>query len=281
MNLVKRLFGVVCLAVAVIFAAVPAAAQSGVTVKLKLVEENSGEPVPFATVSLTPKGQTKAKHYVLTDAQGAASIAKVAKGEYHLKAEIMGYKSYEKDVVIDKKFSELSMVPHDSYLVYAIAAAIAAMGFSMIFNIQRRLLWVVAVGGIIAVCTRNFVNFELGYGPVIGSFMGSMVVSLIAVKAVHWFHVPNHVLTIPSVIPMIPGVLMYRALFGLINMHGVVGEVTAVVSNGITASLIILCIALGVAVPNIFARRYIAKDRQRFLQEELQKRRERGKFIEW
>ena len=117
------------------------------------------------------------------------------------------------DVVIDKKFSELSMVPHDSYLVYAIAAAIAAMGFSMIFNIQRRLLWVVAVGGIIAVCTRNFVNFELGYGPVIGSFMGSMVVSLIAVKAVHWFHVPNHVLTIPSVIPMIPGVLMYRALF--------------------------------------------------------------------
>lgn len=95
------------------------------------------------------------------------------------------------DVVIDKKFSELSMVPHDSYLVYAIAAAIAAMGFSMIFNIQRRLLWVVAVGGIIAVCTRNFVNFELGYGPVIGSFMGSMVVSLIAVKAVHWFHVQS------------------------------------------------------------------------------------------
>lgn len=185
------------------------------------------------------------------------------------------------DVVIDKKFSELSMVPHDSYYVYAIAAAIAAMGFSMIFNIQRRLLWVVALGGIIAVCTRNFVNFELGYGPVIGSCMGALVVSLIAVKAVHWFHVPNHVLTIPSVIPMIPGVLMYRALFGLINMHGVVGEVTNAVSNGINASLIIFCITLGVAVPNIFARRYLAKDRQKFLQIELQKRKERGKFIEW
>jgi uncharacterized membrane protein YjjB (DUF3815 family) len=80
---------------------------------------------------------------------------------------------------------------------------------------------------------------------------------------------------------MIPGVLMYRALVALINMHGVVGEVTVAVSNGINASLIILCIALGVAVPNIFARRYIAKDRQRFLKEELQKRRERGKFLEW
>lgn len=116
------------------------------------------------------------------------------------------------DVVIDKKFSELSMVPHDTYWAYALAAAISAVGFSMIFNIQRRLLWVVAMGGMIAVCTRNFVNFELGFGPVLGSFMGSIVVSLIAVKAVHWFHVPNHVLTIPSVIPMIPGVLMYRSL---------------------------------------------------------------------
>ena len=106
------------------------------------------------------------------------------------------------DIEIDHKFSELSMVPHDPYWVYAIAAAISAMGFSMIFNIQKRLLWVVALGGILAVCTRNFVNFELGYGPVIGSFMGSFVVSLLAVKAVHWFNVPNHVLTIPSVIPI-------------------------------------------------------------------------------
>lgn len=105
---------------------------------------------------------------------------------------------------------------------------------------QRRLLWVVAVGGIIAVCTRNFVNFELGYGPVIGSFMGSFVVSLIAVKAVHWFHVPNHVLTIPSVIPMVPGVLMYRSLLALINMRGVVGEVTLAFPMVLTRRLLFL-----------------------------------------
>ncbi|MEG1635620.1 MAG: threonine/serine exporter family protein, partial [Rikenellaceae bacterium] len=181
------------------------------------------------------------------------------------------------DIEIDHKFSELSMVSHDSYFIYAVAAAISAMGFSMIFNIQRKLLWVVAVGGIIAVCTRNFVNFELGFGPIIGSFMGGFVVSLIAVKAVHWFHVPNHVLTIPSVIPMIPGVLMYRSLLAFINLHGVVGEVTNAFYNGINSALIILCISLGVAVPNIFARRYIARDRQLFLQEELAARRSRGK----
>ena len=74
--------------------------------------------------------------------------------------------------------------------------------------------------------------------------MGSFVVSLIAVKAVHWFHVPNHVLTIPSVIPMVPGVLMYRSLLALISMRGVVGEVTLAFSNAINSALIIFCIVI-------------------------------------
>ena len=111
--------------------------------------------------------------------------------------------------------------------------------------------------------------------------MGSFVVSIIAAKAVYWFDVPNHVLTIPSVIPMIPGVLMYRALLAFINMHGVVGEITNAFHNAINSALIIFCISLGVALPNIFARRYIAKGRRIRLEQELEKRRQRGKFIEW
>jgi hypothetical protein len=46
----------------------------------------------------------------------------------------------------------------------------------------------------------------------IGSLAGSTLISLVCVKAVHWFHVPHHDISIPSVIPMVPGVLMYRAL---------------------------------------------------------------------
>ena len=50
---------------------------------------------------------------------------------------------------------------------------------------------------------------------------------------------------------------MYRALFAFINMHGVIGEVTVAMNNAIHASLIILFIAIGVAIPNIFFRRMI------------------------
>lgn len=189
-------------------------------------------------------------------------------------------------------FPTISMVPHHNYLEYAIAAAISAMGFSMIFNIQRRLLWVVAIGGIIAVCTRNFVNLGpstnnigLDMGLVIGSFSGSVLVSLIAIKAVHWFHVPNHVLTIPSVIPMIPGVLMYRMLFGLINMNvQSIDQVTPLmkaIESGVNSGLVIMCIALGVAIPNIFGRKYIASSKNKRLAEILKERKARGKFVEW
>lgn len=125
---------------------------------------------------------------------------------------------------IDNFVKDLSMTPHNSYLAYAVAAAISAMGFSMIFNIPRRLLWVVAIGGIIAVCTRNFVNLGpsngnvgLDWGLILGSLIGSSLISIICIKAVHIFHTPHHCLSIPSVIPMVPGVLMYRALFALIE----------------------------------------------------------------
>lgn len=186
-----------------------------------------------------------------------------------------------KDVSIDQKFSELSMIPYDGYIAYAIAAAIAAMGFSMIFNVPRRVLWAIALGGVISVCTRNFVNFDLHCGPVIGSFMGSMMVSLIGIKAVHWFHVPNHILTIPSVIPMIPGVLLYRFFLGLIGVSKGSIDIISTLTNGVNAVLIILVISIGVAIPNIFARRYIARDRRLRLERMLEQRRERGIFLEW
>lgn len=165
---------------------------------------------------------------------------------------------------IDNFVRDLSMTPHHSYIEFAIAAAISAMGFSTIFNTPRNILPVVAVGGIIAVCTRNFVNlgasngnFGLDMGPIAGSLAGSALISLICVQLMHWVHTPQQCLSIPSVIPMVPGVLMYRALFAFIEMHGVVGEVTVGMYNFIMASLIILVIAIGVAIPNIFVQRLL------------------------
>ena len=165
---------------------------------------------------------------------------------------------------IDNFAKDLPMTPHHAYDEYSLAAAVSAIGFSMIFNTPRHLMGFVALGGVVSVCTRNFVNLGpssgsigLVQGLVVGSFVGSAVVSILCCALVRRLHTPHQLLSIPSVIPMIPGVLMYRALFAFINMHGVVGEVTVAMNYAIQASLIILFIALGVAIPNVFFRRMI------------------------
>ena len=188
---------------------------------------------------------------------------------------------------IDNFVKDLSMTPHHTYWEYAIAAAISAMGFATIYNFPPKRLWILALGGIVAVCTRNYVslgesshNIGLDWGPVIGSLVGASLVSIIYIKVVHWARLPHHCLSIPTVIPMVPGVLMYRCLFALLDIHGVVGELTNAMTNGIRASLIVLCIAIGVAIPNIFARKWIAPNRQRKLKRLIEERKARGKFVD-
>lgn len=181
----------------------------------------------------------------------------------------------------------LSTIPHHSFYVYAVAAAISAMGFATIYNIPYRLMPWIAIGGIICVCTRNFVfldpstgNAGLGLGIVVGSLCGSALISIINIKAVHILHTPHQCITIPAVIPIVPGVLMYRALYGFMGMQGVVGEVTHAMSFAINGSLVLVCIALGVAIPNIFAKKWIAPHRKAKLQRMIDERRQRGKFVD-
>ncbi len=188
---------------------------------------------------------------------------------------------------IDNFAKDLSLVPHHNFLEYAIAAAISAMGFATIFNVPYRLMPWVAIGGIICVCARNFINLGpstnnigLGMGLIVGSLCGSALISIINIKAVHWFHTPHQCITIPAVIPIVPGVLMYRALYGFFEMQGVVGEVTVAMHNAINGTLVLICIALGVAIPNIFARKWIAPQRKAKLQRLINERKMRGKFVD-
>ena len=157
----------------------------------------------------------------------------------------------------------LGLTPDTIYFSQAVAAAIASVGFSIIFNVPKRLLPVVAVGGIITVLIRNVAVMQFGASQAAGSFLGAAVVGLIALKAIHWFHAPNIIMTIPSAIPMIPGVLLYRLLFALLNIQSITsGALLDGIRSGVSAVTIIIGIAIGVAIPNIFIHRYIEQRKQ-------------------
>ena len=170
-------------------------------------------------------------------------------------------------------FTNLHMLPESDYLLFAIAASIGAMSFAIFFNVPPRLLYAVAAGGAICVCTRNFFIFELGMSSAIGTLAGATLVSIVAMCAIHWLHTPSLVIIVPAVIPLVPGVLIYRLLFAIINIRRItLEELLSAIQSGVDALLIILAIAIGAAMPNIFASRSFAqasKDKQEKLLNEI------------
>ena len=86
-------------------------------------------------------------------------------------------------------FTTVSLSPGEIYLYHPLAAAIAAGGFSLIFSVPRRLLWVLSTGGIITILLRNICMFELGMSQAAGTFLASAFVGVLALFAIHWFHV--------------------------------------------------------------------------------------------
>ena len=104
-----------------------AMAQGSYTVKSRLVDEKTSEPVGFATASLTPKGTTSALKFALSDENGNAAITKVSKGTYVFKAELMGYVTHEQEVVVDKNI-DLGEIRMKEDVEVLDAASVSAMG---------------------------------------------------------------------------------------------------------------------------------------------------------
>ena len=170
-------------------------------------------------------------------------------------------------------FTNLAMRPDSNFFIFAIAAAVGATSFAIFFNVPPRLLYAVALGGAICVCTRNFFVFEFGMISAVGTLAGATLVSVAAIWAIHWLHTPSLVLVVPAVIPLVPGVLIYRLLFAIINIRSITLDVLlAAIQSGVDALLIILAIAIGASMPTLFANRSFeraSKDKQEKLLNEI------------
>ena len=92
-----------------------------------LLDESNGEPVGFATVSLTQNGAKKPSKYVLSDSEGKVEITGVRAGTYMFKAELLGYQAYEKEIKVPdvKDLGEIRMKTDNQQLD---AASVSAVG---------------------------------------------------------------------------------------------------------------------------------------------------------
>ncbi len=164
------------------------------------------------------------------------------------------------------RFEDYSAIltPHAGWLFIAFAAMIAAAGFAILFNVPRHTLFVCAIGGAVAIVVRNVLQYQFGLSLPMASLCGALAVGISANFFIHLLHVPAKVIAIPPVIPMVPGVLMYKSLIGLlgIDASGGLEQVPMLLQTTesvIKATMTILCITLGVTIPNVITRKYFEK----------------------
>lgn len=169
--------------------------------------------------------------------------------------------------------SDVHIQPTDTYLNQAIAAALAAGGFSVMFNTPKRLLAIVAVEGIVTMLIRNVLMLEFGQPQALGSFVAAAFVGIAALKVIHIVHTPNTLLIIPPVIPLIPCVLLYRLLFAVLHIQTIsVEELLEALRFGVNGVTIILAVVVGVSIPNIFIQRRIEHQQQSEINEIIRAR---------
>ena len=105
---------------------------SAQNVKGVLVDESSGEPLGFATISLTRDGQSKPAKYILSDDKGAFTLQSVRNGSYALVAELLGYLPYSAQIKMESKDIDLGKIKMKLDREQLESAEVSAIGNAVI-----------------------------------------------------------------------------------------------------------------------------------------------------
>lgn len=151
----------------------------------------------------------------------------------------------------------------------------AAASFAVLFNVPYRVLVYIGIGGVICVSVRNMLLVDFAFAIPGATFVGATVMSIIFMRLSPLLRTSGPVLIVPSAIALMPGVLLYRFLFDILHI-GNLNEAGLLhtIQNGVTGVLTIIAIAVGVAIPNVLAQRYLDTRKQARLEELLRSRHE-------
>ncbi len=124
-------------------------------------------------------------------------------------------------------------------LAQMLASFLGVFGFAVIFNSPPRVAWAAGAIALVANPLRLFLGAE-GWPAQTSAALATLVVGLLAWLAWRTTHLPRIILSVPSVVIMIPGVAAFRALAHLNN-----GELVAGLNLGISSIMTVLGMAIG------------------------------------
>lgn len=140
------------------------------------------------------------------------------------------------------------------YFIDAFWASIASITFAMLFNVPKSSLFLCAIGGAFTYTLRELL-VDNGVTIVLATFIASTAIGIIGVYWSRKYIMPRPIYTVPSIIPLIPGVYAFEAMISLVSMNssGVSPELVAdFMANGLKAVSILCAIAFGLALPSLY-----------------------------
>ena len=141
-------------------------------------------------------------------------------------------------------------------LVDALCAGVASIGFGAIssppYRAFRYIALLAAIGHACRFALMNYLSVDIASA----SFFSAVLIGLGSFVFGRLIFCPTTVLSIPAVLPMIPGKFAYNTIFGLIMfMHNVDNPTEKakyfdmMISNGFIAASVLFLLSIGVTIP--------------------------------
>ncbi|WP_375540288.1 threonine/serine exporter ThrE family protein [Nocardia sp. XZ_19_385] len=132
--------------------------------------------------------------------------------------------------------------------VKILAGAVAALAFALACYAEKRALAAAALGGAAGTIVFLLVQYA-GFGPVVSSGVAATVVGLAGGLMARRALTPPLVVAVAGITPLLPGLSVYRGLYGLLNDQLIVGLNQLINAFGVSCAL-----AAGVTLGEWFDR---------------------------
>lgn len=131
-------------------------------------------------------------------------------------------------------------------------SAIAAMGFGVLFNVPRPVLYACGICGAVGHASRELM-VAIGFALPTSTLIGASLIGFIAIGFAKYHKTPSSVFATTGSIPMVPGVFAFRTMVYLLRIPDATdGDVLLLAaSNGVMTGLILAAIAIGIASPRL------------------------------
>lgn len=130
-------------------------------------------------------------------------------------------------------------------VIMLVTAAISTAGFSILFYVHPRRLFLATLGGVLTTAAYLLAGHFLG-GELIPNLLGALIGAGFSEIMARVTRVPVPVYMVPSVIPLVPGSALYATMFNFVS-----GQYDLAANAALTTLEVALGVAGGIVVVSV------------------------------